>query len=218
MLNVSTCCLDALLNNLQTNTIWLSDARLLIKGVPAEKSVTPLQHLKVQSLVLFAHAAMEEYLESLGWGVALAARQMLKDEGAISYVLVALIASKVIGDIPEKAKKKVTQDLVSNMDTFSDEAVTMYRKMIGNNHGVTEGDQKSVLLPIGIDPESFDLALMNDLHAFGGRRGNIEHRFSLIRNELTLGDVNQKIDAITIGLRKIDRAACAGLSRRMLPA
>jgi hypothetical protein len=90
-----------------------------------------------------------------------------------------------------------------------------YRQLVSDNHGVTESDQKSLLLPIGIDPELIDFILMNDLHAFGGRRGNIAHTFSLIRTEMALGDINQKIDAISAGLRKIDEAACVTLSRKM---
>ncbi len=193
----------------------LVDARLLVRGVPIEKSNTSLQHLKVQSFVLFAHAAMEEYLEAISWAVALDARKLFKDSGTICFSLVSLVASKLIGDLPEKAKKKLSQELVSNLDVFSDEALKRFRHVINENHGVTEDNQKALLLPIGIDPETFDLALMNDLHAFGGRRGSIAHSFMLIRNELTLSDVNQKVEAIEAGLKKIDEAACELLQRRM---
>ena len=191
------------------------EARQILRRVPSDRPLTSLQHLKVQSFVLFAHSALEEYLENVGWKVALEARSALLHEGRITHALVALVASKVMDDISNRNRRRITSDLISNLEIFSAEAVTRYRSIIGNNNGITERDQKNILFPIGVDPEKTDIALMNNLNSFGRDRGNIAHSFLPIRTEVTISAINSRIDDILRDIVKFDEAACSTLQRSM---
>ena len=160
----------------------IADARVIARGVPPDNSVTVLQHLKVQALVMFAHSAFEEYLETIGWTVAQEALRLHAAEAKITRALISLISSKLLGDISATGKRKITADLINNLTVFSQEAVNRFRAVIDNNNGIKERDQKNLLFPIGVDPETVDIVLMNNLNAFGATRGSIAHIFTAIRN------------------------------------
>lgn len=191
----------------------LSEAATILRRVPSAGSQTTLDHLKVQSYVLLAHAAFEEYLETLGYDCALEARNIVDSQRKITMSLLGLVSAKLIRDLSDKAKQRsATVGIVSNIAIFSVEAMNEYHGLVGGNHGIKADDQKKLLLPIGVDPEVVDLATMNNLDAFGALRGGIAHKFSAIRNELTRSDVESKVKIILTGIVQFDKAACAALS------
>lgn len=189
------------------------EARAILRRVPRTGSQTTLDHLKVQSYVLLVHSALEVYLESLGRDCALAARNMIKNDGNVCMSLLGLVSAKLIRDVPEKSKSKLKSDVVANIEAFSTEAMNEYHALISGNNGIKRRDQKKLMYPIGIDPEAIDIATMNNLDAFGEIRGNIAHQFSAIRNELTRGDVESKVRIILSGIELFDKAACKALSK-----
>jgi len=179
------------------------------------ESVTALDHLKVQSYILLAHAAIEEYLEGLGREVAREARRRFKSQGLITHALVALIAAKALDDVADKARKRVSEDLSSNLDVFSELALNKYEGDLNSNHGILEKNQKNILLPIGVNPETTDTSLMNTMNAFGMTRGAIAHSFAMIRVEHTAGDVNNTLKTMLSSIANYDKAACEALNYRM---
>ncbi|MDR5746437.1 hypothetical protein QCE73_25015 [Caballeronia sp. LZ029] len=88
------------------------------------------------------------------------------DSGIITKALVTLISSKLIDDLSEKSKSKLTTDLSSNAGEFSKEAFNRYRTVVKSNNGIVDRDQKRFLVPIGFDPATVDVVLMNNLHVF----------------------------------------------------
>lgn len=188
------------------------DARVIARRVPANAPLNLVQGLKVQALVLFSHSAFEAYLEAIGWAVAQEAIRIHDTEARITRAFVALMTSKLIVDLTPNVARRLNNELINNMSVFVREANNRYRSVIDSNHGVKERDQKNLLFPIGIDPETVDVILMNNLNAFGTTRGSIAHLFQPIRNELTLADVESKIAAIVTGLATIDAAACNSLA------
>lgn len=120
----------------------LKKAKLITKGVNKLGCDNDLQHLKLQAYILLCHGALEQYLEDLALSAAESARNNFIQNGSITKTLLALISSKLIDDLPEKSKSKLTSDLASNIEEFSKEAFNRYRTVVISNNGIVERDQK----------------------------------------------------------------------------
>lgn len=198
----------------QTLIRSLKKARLITGGVNKLGCETDLQHLKLQSYILLCHSALEQYIEDLGLAAALAARTAYAGSGIITKTLVALISSKLVDDLPERGKAKLTAELASNIEEFSKEAFNRYRSVVSSNNGIVDRDQNKILIPIGVDPETVDLVLRNNLHSFGARRGDVAHKFKVQRTD-TLTAVDTDLSTIVAGIIAYDQAVCDALKFRM---
>jgi hypothetical protein len=192
----------------------LGKAKLITRGIDTIDCKTDLQHLKLQSYILLCHSALEQYIEELGRSAAISARKIFLEDGVITRTLVALISAKLIDDLPDKSKSKLTAELSSNIEVFSTEAFNRYHRVVESNNGIIDRDQNNILIPVGVDPKSTDVALMNNLHAFGTKRGDVAHKFRVKRTE-TLTSVNRDLATIKEGIRAYDEAVCDCLKRRM---
>lgn len=192
----------------------LKKAKSITGGVNKLGCETDLQHLKLQSYILLCHSALEQYLEDLGLAAAQTARDTYANSGIITKTLIALISSKLVDDLPEKSKVKTLAGLSSSVEEFSKEAFNRYRKVVLANNGIVDRDQKSLLIPIGVSPEDIDLVLMNNLHAFGAKRGDVAHKFKVRRTE-TLTAVNTDLTTISTSIIAYDQAVCDALRARM---
>jgi hypothetical protein len=132
----------------------------------------------------------------------------------ITRTLVALISAKLVEDVSEKSKLKLTSELSSNIEEFSKEAYNRYYAVVKANNGIIKKDQKKILVPVGVDPESVDVALMNTLDAFGAKRGDVAHKFKVARTD-TLTAVQTDLTTIMSGITVYDQAVCKALKHRM---
>lgn len=192
----------------------LKNAKKITRGVNMHECKSDLQFLKLHSYILLCHSAIEEYIEKLGEAVALEARKIFVQDGVITKSLVALVSAKIIDDLPEKSRKKISSDLVGNIEEFSKEAFNRYRSIVVGNNGITIKDQAAVFLPIGVDPEITDFVLMQAMNSFGAKRGEVAHSFKVRRND-TLADVMASVNTIENLLSGYDLAACKCISARM---
>lgn len=193
----------------------LAHARKIVSRVDPTECKTPIQHLKLKSYILLCHAIIEEYIEDLGYDVAIKARQMFKTKGLICKSLVSLVASGIIGEVKNnKSKSKIGRDLVKNLEIFSSESLKRYKSIVDNNHGIKLENLSAVFVPIGFDPEAIDLALVNQLSAFGEKRGGVAHKFA-IREEATLSAVDSDMAVIVRDLQQFDQEACNCLNSKM---
>lgn len=188
-------------------------ARKLVKGVDPLSCSSDLQHLKLRSYVLLCHSIIEEYVENLGRDVALEARKKFKS-GSITKALVALVASRVLDEIKEKSRKKVSSDLVRNLDVFSEEAYTTYKNAVDSNHGIQPDDLLAIFAPIGFDPAEINLPLVNAMKALGEKRGALAHKFA-ITQQLTLSAFETDLQYIIDDLILLDEEACKCLAIEM---
>jgi len=189
-------------------------AKLIAGGINKLGCETDLQHLKLQAYILLCHSALEQYIEELGLSAAKAARETYANSGVITKTLVALISSKLIDDLPDKNKAKLTAELASNVEEFSKEAYNRYRAVIISNNGIVDRDQNKIFIPIGVSPANVDLVLMNNLHGFGAKRGDVAHKFKVQRTD-TLTAVDTEISTIVEGIIAYDHAVCDALRSRM---
>lgn len=192
----------------------VNHARKIVARVDQEECRSDLQHLKLRSYVLLCHSIVEEFIEDLGLDVALEARRLFANNEIITRSLVALVTSQVLFEIKEKSRAKIGSDLVRNLDTFSEEAFTTYRNSVTSNNGIQPDDLKRVFVPIGFDPESVDLSLVNSMKALGEKRGGLAHKFA-IQQELTLSAFETDLNSIIRDLEVFDKEACGNLAVRM---
>lgn len=192
----------------------IKKARLITRGVNRLGCATDLQHLKLQSYIILCHSALEEYIEELALSAAREARSVYVNNGVITKTLVALIASKLVDDVSERSKSKLTSELSSNIEVFSKEAFNRYHDVVKSNNGIVKRDQQKIFVPIGVVPEAVDLVLMNSLNAFGAKRGDVAHKFRVQRTE-TLTSVETDLANIVRGLIAYDQAVCDALKNRM---
>jgi RiboL-PSP-HEPN len=193
----------------------LKHAKKIVHRVDARECKNDLQHLKLRSYVLLCHSVIEEYVEDLGLDVALTSRKKFLDEGVITKSLVGLVTAKVLDEVKkEKAKSKISADLVKNLQVFSEESFNQYRIEIMSNHGIKPENLSNVFVPIGFDPQQIDLSLVNALKSLGEKRGGIAHKFA-IKQELTLSAFETDLSAITRDLILFDEEACRCLINGM---
>lgn len=192
----------------------LTHARKIVQRVDKNECKSDLQHLKLRSYVLLCHAVIEEYIEDLGLDIALKSRRSYMEDGSISKSLVSLVTAKVLEEIKDKKAKRISSDLVRNLDLFSEEAFNLYRSGLASNHGIKPDNLAKIFVPIGFDPEAVDFALVNALKALGEKRGGLAHKF-VIRQEMTLSSFETDLLVIKRDLIQFDIEACKSLALRM---
>ncbi|WP_155908250.1 HEPN domain-containing protein [Asticcacaulis sp. YBE204] len=190
----------------------LTQIKPILYKVPDTSCNTKIHHLKVQSYILLTHAAFEEYLERLSKDISTKAIELYNRESIISKALVSMTAYETIAQLEENnARKKISSDVASNFSTFANLAKVNLHKQIEKNHGVRKENQRSLLVPIGIEPDDIDPLTSNALDAYGVKRGDIAHKVIITRKE-TKSSIIGEIKIIKDGLIEFDKAACKALS------
>ena len=193
----------------------LRGIRVIMSHVPDHSCETNFHHLKVQSYVLLSHAAFEQYLEDLARYASLEAMRALKNEGAITKTLLALVTSEAVSQVDfEVSRKKITREVAGSLESFAVAARNNFEKDIKSNHGVKADNQKNLLVRIGFDPEQIDLPTFAALDAFGTKRGQIAHKVKMTTTD-TRSSIIAEVRAIYSGLLHFDRAAVQALKLRM---
>lgn len=198
-------------NHYETLLRSLDGMKPLVQRVNPLTCETPLQTLKVRSYILLSHAALEEYLEDLCKDVALQAVEKFKESKKITNALLGLVASGLLDEISVgKAKRKAKQDLFHDIEMFASEALTQFHTVIKNNNGIKRANQLSLLLPIGIDPETTDSATLAALDSYGTKRGDVAHKAKITKVH-TLSEIDSELNSILLGLKLFDHAGCEAL-------
>lgn len=193
----------------------LKNVRKILARVPESGCDSALDHLKVQSYILLAHAAFEQYIEEIVLLVSREAHSQLKNNDRVCRAMLCIVASEAILQIDDAvARRKIKSSLASDLLSFASSAVSNLTLDINANHGITTADQRKLLLQIGVDPEKVDLTVSAALNAFGTKRGSIAHKVKIQTSE-TRSSVLSETEQILSGLLKIDSAACSQLSESM---
>lgn len=193
----------------------LRDLKPLLARMPLHECRTQLHHLKVQSFVVLAHAAFEDYLEDLSRACSDSAIDRINTAGTITRTLVCMIASEVVAQIDEDTpRKKIKADVASDLQQFANCAKVNHVQSIKDNNGIRTANLKHILTPIGVDAEECDLPTANALNAFGVKRGSIAHSF-VIQTAETKSSVQGEVETIFKGLLNFDRRACECLAEGM---
>jgi RiboL-PSP-HEPN len=130
---------------------------------------------------ILAHAEIEAYLEDRAWEVVIDAKKNWDSTGQPCRTLISLIAfSGSMMDVPPdtltptKANKVVPTERIK-INKKVDLAINCFKRIIDQNHGVKEANLLALLLPIGIDSDDLDSALIATMNTFGEQRGMVAH-------------------------------------------
>ena len=142
--------------------------------------------LKCQAFVVFAHAEIEVYFESIATRILNYAEKFWKKDGKIGRVVASLIAFRTsektyIPDCPNAVTKN------SNLRLIIDDAFAKHRENIGKKNGIKRANITKLLWPVGLFDDHFSEVFLIQLDQTGKRRGEMVHKSSRVSLS-TIGD------------------------------
>ena len=135
--------------------------------------------LKCQAFVVFAHAEMQVYWESIARRILQEAEGRWKNGSSIDRVIATLIAFRR----PERAS--VPNDPFrphdgGNLGKIIEEAIKSHTAAIADNNGIKRSNIAELLMPLGLLPGDFVEKLLIQLDQAGIRRGAMVHKSSKV--------------------------------------
>uniref|UniRef100_B8HLP9 RiboL-PSP-HEPN domain-containing protein n=1 Tax=Cyanothece sp. (strain PCC 7425 / ATCC 29141) TaxID=395961 RepID=B8HLP9_CYAP4 len=162
---------------------------------------------------VLAHAEIESYLEERVWEVVIKAKKDWDGLGKAHRTLICLLAfsGQTMDTPPEtltptKPSKHLLADKVK-ISKKLDLAIQRFKYVIDQNHGVKEANILALLLPIGVDSDDIDSALLATMNTFGEKRGIVAHSSATIYRTVQLPDpANEQniVKQIIQGLLQVD--------------
>jgi hypothetical protein len=194
----------------------LREAKCILQRVPDHSCSSNLHHLKVQSYVLLAHAAFEEYLENISNAIVQESVNRYNSSHTINECIVSLIVFETVAQFDKTTPRKaIKSEVVKKLNQFINLARVNHSNLVSSNNGIKGKDQKALFLPLGIDPEDVDPVTYAALDAFGVKRGGIAHKFKTQTSD-TKSSMLQITETIFIGLESLDQEACLVLANHMV--
>ncbi len=163
---------------------------------------------------VLAHAEIEHFIEERAREVVLHALSEWKASGVVRKTLIALVAfSGRLADFPPdtlragSSNAQVKHDALLHLKSRLDQAANAFFSAIRENHGLKEKNILQLLLPAGVDPNSFDPLWLATMNSFGERRGEAAHVSSTHGSVRHPPDPKSELDIVENvikGLRDID--------------
>lgn len=127
---------------------------------------------------VLAHAEIESYFEDRVWEVVINVKDNWDSSGKAHRTLICLLAfsGQTMDTPPEKLDPtKPNFEKKVKVDKKIDSAISSFRRVITQNHGLKEANILALLLPIGIESDDLDPALLATMNTFGEQRGVVAH-------------------------------------------
>lgn len=186
-------------------TSSIKRAKKIGNRVPPYGSLKDVDDLKVRSLILLSHAAIEQYLEEFSLEIAKESLRLLQSNGVVNGPLLSLITfhkSAFARLFSGQGRHSVFKPALISVAV---NAVDLHEKAINGNHGIKNKNQDSILLPIGVDTDLMDATLRGMLESFGNKRGGVAHSAG-ITTVHTRSDIEQDLRNIMTLVRRLDRS------------
>jgi hypothetical protein len=156
------------------------------------------EKLKCQAFVIFAHAEIENYLETVGRRIMKEAKQRWDAELIPDRVIATLLAYRKLAAVP------IPQDRheLSKVKKFSqavDQCIKEQERVIADNNGIKEKNIFSIFLPLGVFPSDIDEVVLIELTQTGKRRGEFVHK----KNKVSLQKLDDPITVEQIKIRDL---------------
>ena len=135
--------------------------------------------LKCQAFVVFSHAEMQVYWETISRRIMREAEHRWKTAAAIDRVIAMLVAFRR----PEQVS--IPNDPINphesgDFEKIVQKAITAHNKIIGDNNGIKRINIAALLVPLGVLPSDFVETMLIQLDQTGKKRGEIVHKSSKI--------------------------------------
>lgn len=158
-----------------------------------------------------AHAAIEQYVETLVLDIAKQALDQYVATQKVTRALIGLISSGLLARVEESGLiKKVKKEPFENIGLFASASYGRFKSLVGENNGIKTENQMKLFLPIGVDPSTEDPVTMAALDSFGGKRGAIAHEFKIAKIH-SLSEIDSDLSTITKGLPVLDELCTKAL-------
>lgn len=192
--------------------VHLATARRITYNVDPIICNTVIQELKIKSYIFLAHAAIEQYIESLVLDIAKQALDEYHANQRVTRALIGLISSGLLARVEESGLiKKVKKEPFENIGLFASSAYGRFLSLVGNNNGIKTENQLKLFLPIGVDPSTEDPVTMAALDSFGGKRGVIAHEFKIAKVH-SLSEIDSDLLTIKQGLPILDELCVSAVN------
>ncbi|WP_103669823.1 HEPN domain-containing protein [Pseudanabaena sp. BC1403] len=163
--------------------------------------------------IVLAHAEIEAYFEDRVWETALHAKRQWDSQRVASRTLICLVTfsgqkMELPPDTltPVQGSRTIPDDRIK-IDKKIEIAVNAFRGVIHQNHGLKEANLLALLLPIGIDSNDLDPAMLATMNTFGQQRGLVAHSSATSYRATQIPDpANElsKIQQITQEILRLD--------------
>lgn len=191
------------LNNLRAT---LRRCQKIAARIPMHDVDTDAHELKIRSLILLSHAAIEEYLESLSRECADDAVTRLNSSGEVNRPLLSLITYHK-PSIAEKFEPSTASMLSEAVEFSANECLQKHRNLVAENHGIKQSHQNKLLFPIGINVRKASPLLPDLLDAFAVKRGGVAHRLGIAISH-TKSSILADVRNILNELKPLDKECC----------
>jgi hypothetical protein len=135
--------------------------------------------LKTQAFVVFSHAEMQVYLETISRRIMREAEDRWKTAAAIDRVLATLVAFRR----PENVS--IPNDPINphesgDFDKIVQKAIMAHSEVIEKNNGIKRTNVAALLVPLGVLPSDLVETMLIQMDQTGKKRGEIVHKSSKI--------------------------------------
>jgi len=150
-----------------------------------------------RAYVVLAHAELEAYIEDRVTEIAQHAQSVWQARGRHSRVIKNIcISHNMRANQPwlpfTRDSRKITSALQS------------YKALVESNHGIKEVNLLKLVFPLGIQYQSLDAALIDDLDTFGSFRGSIAHSSIKTQQPIDIEGQYKKVQSIIKRLKVFD--------------
>jgi hypothetical protein len=151
-----------------------------------------------RAYVVLAHAELEAYIEDRATEMVQRTENEWRQKNRCSQVMRSICTSHISrSGLPWLPFTKDPQKI--------DSALQGYKDLVKNNHGIKEVNLLKLIFPLGIQYQSIDAALLDDLEAFGSSRGGIAHNSIKTQQPIDVEAQFKKVTAILKRLKVLDR-------------
>ncbi|WBF68237.1 hypothetical protein LN040_03800 [Desulfovibrio subterraneus] len=161
-----------------------------------------------RAYLVLAHAEVEHYFEDVAKGIAIKYFGEWKSHRKCSSVILSLVACyKYNWDIQcdsESLKGQSSKKFDDAVFDLIDDASRQFIGKIQKNNGVKADNIKDLVIPIGIPLDSLDSVWLNDMDAFGSRRGDVVHKASGVQGAIDPFSEKAKIESILLKIQDLD--------------
>lgn len=189
------------------DTVAKLRAGLMSFAQRSDGAYTDEELLKCQALIVFSHAEVQVYLESVSRRILSEAQSLWNASATFNRVVGSLAAFRHPEQvsIPQDPKNPHRNGDIKKIIA---RAIETQNKVIGDNNGIKRANIAELLCPLGIMPDDLDEPFLIQLDQTGKRRGDMVHKSSRVslRNIRDPFTVEQKdIDDLVTEIGRFDR-------------
>lgn len=131
--------------------------------------------IRIKAYYLLTHAAIERYIENICLRVVSNEWDDYSNNKKLSSILVNIAIVLQYTDNGSQAIGTTKIQSFRHANLLIKKIKEIYEKLVEENHGISERNIRTILLPLGIDCGTLDNTEMSTLTSFSKSRGSLAH-------------------------------------------